>query len=568
MAAFGSLLTGVTGLRANQSMLDVIGNNLANANTTGFKSQRVRFGDLFYQTVQPPTPSSQLAGGTDPIQVGFGAAMSSIDTISSQGTLQPTGRDLDMGIQGAGFFQVSDGTNVFFTRSGSFDVDSNGILRDPATGYYVERFGSVGDAGPTGPGFQVASDPRIRIPFGIGIPGQTTSNVSLVGNLDAAAAGATPGKATANVTLQGTLDSSAAVGATVPASIQVFDSQGAGHALSLTFTKTAADTWSVSPSVPASEGPVTGNPTTLGPLVFDANTGALTSSGNSSLTFDFSPSGASSSQPITFSLSGLSESNAASTATASGQDGVAAVPGGTASSAIQIFDSKGTGHVLSLTFKKIAANPSANPPTPASWSVAASVPASEGSVSGTLGPITFNSNGTPKSLGISSLIFDFSKSGASPGQTVTFSMGVLGGFTGLTEFGGNSTAAATNQDGFAPGTLTSVNVGKEGVINGVFSNGKVTPLAQLAVANFANADALTRQGNNLFTVNSQSGQALVGAGLTGGRGSVQQGVLEQSNVDVSNEFTQLIIAQRGFSVNARTVTVSDEVLQELTNIIR
>lgn len=424
MAAFGSLLTGVTGLNANQRMLDVIGNNLANANTPAFKSQRVRFADLFYQTLQPPTPSTQAAGGTDPVQVGFGARMSSIDTIQSQGTLEPTGRDLDMGIQGDGFFQVSDGTRTFYTRAGSFDVDNSGILRDPSTGFNVLRFGNVGEPSASGPSFQVVGDARIHVPFGIGIPGQIT----------------------ANVTLQGNLSTTTPVNGTVP-------------------------------------------------------------------------------------------------------------------TAIQVFDSKGTGHVLTLTFKKTAANPD-------QWTVTPSVPATEGTVSGTLGPITFNTNGSPASFGTASLTFDFSLSGASSSQAVTFAMGTASAFDGLTEFGGNSSAAAVNQDGFASGTLTRVNIGKDGTINGVFTNGKVTPLAQLAVATFANPSGLNREGNNLFSVTSQSGQALVGAGLTAGRGSVQQGVLEQSNVDVANEFTRLIIAQRGFEVNARTITVSDQVLQTLTNIIR
>ncbi len=196
------------------------------------------------------------------------------------------------------------------------------------------------------------------------------------------------------------------------------------------------------------------------------------------------------------------------------------------------------------------------------------MPATEGSVSGTLGPITFNTDGSPSSFGNTNLTFDFSKSGAAGTQTVSFSLGSTGGFTGLTEFGGTSTAAATNQNGFASGTLQSVSIDKTGIINGVFSNGKVTPLAQLAIAGFANSAGLSRTGNNLYTATGQSGQAVLGAGDSAGRGSVQQGVLEQSNVDVAAEFTQLIVAQRGYEVNARTVTVSDQVLQDLTNIIR
>ena len=231
------------------------------------------------------------------------------------------------------------------------------------------------------------------------------------------------------------------------------------------------------------------------------------------------------------------------------------------SSDLQIFDSKGTSHTLNLTFVKLAGNPD-------SWTVLASVSATEGSVSGTLGPLTFNTDGSLATAGNMSLTFDFGKSGASAGQTIAFNPGTLKGFAGLTEFAGSSTAAAINQDGFSPGVLSSVSISKDGIISGVFTNGKVTPLAQLAIATFANVGGLSRDGNNLFSETGQSGQALIGAGGTAGRGSVQQGVLEQSNVDVAQEFTQLIVAQRGYEVNARTVSVSDTVLQDLTQIIR
>jgi flagellar hook protein FlgE len=560
MAAFGSLLAGVTGLNTNQQMLDIIGNDLANSNTTAYKSQSISFDDLFYQTLQPGTPSTVTAGGTDPIQVGAGVKMASIKNIMSQGTLTPTGNEFDMGIQGAGFFQLSDGTNTFFSRAGSFSVDSFGILRDPATGFNVMRFGSVGNVTPAGTGFQAPGDNRIQIPFGAGTPGQVTGKVTLQGNLNALAVGAVP---TANVTLAGTLNPTSPPGA--PSTIQVFDSNGTAHTLSLTFAYTGLvagkDTWSATASVPSAEGSAgAGNPFSL---AFDPVTKALVSppSGSASVTFDFSKSGASNSQPFAFSLSGLSEASGSSTAAAASQDGSAPGAGGTVAGAIQVFDSKGTGHTLSLTFVKVGGSPD-------SWNVLASVPATEGSVSGTLGPFRFNADGSPASTGSTTLTFNFSKSGASASQTIAFNPGTVNGFTGLTEFGGSTTAAAINQDGYSSGTLSSVSIAKDGVISGVFTNGKVSPLAQLAIATFANAGGLSRAGNNLFTQTGQSGEALIGAGLTADRGSVQQGVLEQSNVDVAREFTQLIVAQRGYEVNARTVSVSDQVLQDLTQIIR
>ena len=420
--AFGSLLTGVTGLRANQQALDVVGNNLANSNTPAFKSQRTRFADLFYQTLSPAKPATERVGGTNPIQQGFGTKVASIDTILTQGVLEPTGRDLDVGIQGEGFFAPSDGVRTFYTRAGSFSVDNENTLVDPATGFNVLRFGDLGEADPVTQGFQTPGDDRIKIPFGTGTPGTVTENITFRGNLSA----------------------NAPVGETVPSAIQIFDAQGTGHVLSLTFTKTATNTWSLTATVPASEGTLTDN--TVGPLVFGDDGSPTTYNGDITMT------------------------------------------------------------------------------------------------------ATFNGIAAP--------------------QAITFNLGAFGEFGGLTQFGGSSTGAAVSQDGFAAGTLTTVNISQDGIINGVFTNGKVIPLAQLGVALFANPAGLSREGNNLLSQSAQSGDPLLGQAQASGRGSVQQGVLESSNVDVAREFTQLIIAQRSFQVNARTITVSDQVLQELANIIR
>src|SRR5437868_3298066 len=151
-----SLFTGVTGLRVNQQMLDVVGNNLANSNTTGYKSQRVRFADLVYQTFSPATQATSTNGGTDPVQVGLGARVASIDPDLGQGALEATGRDLDMALEGDGFFVARNGTQNFYTRAGAFGVDSQNFLVDPATGYRVQRFDGIGEGTAALPAFQTA----------------------------------------------------------------------------------------------------------------------------------------------------------------------------------------------------------------------------------------------------------------------------------------------------------------------------------------------------------------------------------------------------------------------------
>ncbi len=411
MALSNALFAGVTGMQVNQVMLDVVGNNLANSNTEGFKSQRVEFEDLIYQTL-----SAGSASGTNPQQIGLGAAVGSIDSTFSQGALQTTGRTLDLAIQGTGFFVVNNGQTDLYTRAGSFSVDSQGYVVSSATGGRLQRTGSVGEATPTTPAFQVAGNNDIRIPLGVGIPGLPTSTVDLRGNL--------------STTL--------AVNDTYSTGIAIYDSQGTQHTLTLTFTKTAANTFSLNATV--SGGGVTGVP-----------------------------------------------------------------------------------------FNSVTFNPDGTLAGPAS--------------------VTIGLTGMPAA------------------QTVQINLGTPNQGNGLTQFGSASSAAAINQDGSTAGTLVNYTIDQDGTIQGVFSNGRILPLAQVALAQFSNQGGLIREGNNFFSPSSSSGPALIGAPASGALGKLQSGTLEASNVNVGSEFTLLIIAQRGFQINARSVTISNEVLQELANLI-
>src|SRR5579862_5793409 len=185
----GILTSGVTGLQAMQKMLDVVGNNLANTNTTGFKAQDVQFSDLLYQTYQAAAGATANVGGTNPVQVGTGVQVASIATDLQQGALETTGNQLDLALQGNGFFVVNNGVEDLYTRAGSFGVDSQGFLVDPATGDRVQRFGSVGEGSATSAAFQTTGDNNIKIPGGTEIPGQATSMITIQGNLPATAVG-------------------------------------------------------------------------------------------------------------------------------------------------------------------------------------------------------------------------------------------------------------------------------------------------------------------------------------------------------------------------------------------
>jgi flagellar hook protein FlgE len=538
-------------------MLDVVGNNLANANTTAFKSQRMRFSDLVYQTVSQATnASSDAVGGTNPIQIGLGTKAAAIDPNLQQGSLEATGRDLDLALQGNGYFVARNGSENFFTRAGAFGVDADNFLVDPANGYRVQRFGTVGEGSGLSPAFQLPGNNDINIPIGTGIPGNPTSRVILQGNLSANAVGPRAQTLTSAQAFR-----VGGVAATLTTLLNDVDDSladyVAGDQLHLEGINAA--------NTPISTFLTVGPATTVGDLVnainsnFAGSLATLDASGNLIVTAD-------STGPTTLSVSindrptntgGLAWGNHSLNVTTVGKDG------DTVKTGIQIYDSQGTAHNLSITFQKQSNNV---------WNLVAEINPLEGTIADPLvSNMNFNEDGSFRQvtgLGLGDATITMQFAGFSTPQRISFSFGSAGGFDGLTQVGGTSSAVATGQDGFEAGYLTSLSIGQDGVMNGVFTNGRTLPIAQIAIANFANPAALNRLGDNYYSLSSESGPALLGAGLSGGRGAVQQKALESSNVDVSLEFTRLIIAQRGFQVNARIITASDQILQDLANILR
>jgi flagellar hook protein FlgE len=551
-----AIYAGVSGLQANQEMLDVVGNNIANSNTTGFKSQSVNFEDLVYQNLSDGSaPGTGVSNGTNPVQVGTGVKVASVSSNLQQGTLQDTGNELDLALQGNGFFVANTGSALEYTRAGSFGVSANNTLVDPSTGYPIQRFGAVGEGSATSPAFQVPGNNNITIPTNTVIPGSATTTITLQGNLSASDSGPvaqtltsaqpfTSGQAPA--TLATTLDS-------LDDNINPY---GAGDTINLQGVDAAGNTVNASVSV----DPAVAGPFTVGDLInaintnFPGSTASLDPSGNLVITAN-NPGPNNLSLSITDGandIGGSNWSNHLMNVTATGQDG------GTVNTSIQVFDPQGTAHTLNLTFQKQANN---------TWNLTGAVDPSDGTmVNNAVGNINFNQNGSLGQVtGTTTMSVQFN--GFAAPQTLNFNFGTANGSDGLTQNGGTSTAAATGQDGYATGSLSSLTIGQDGTISGVFSNGQTLAIAQLAVANFANPGALDRVGNNYFTANGESGTASIGAGNSGGRGSVQQGELESSNVDVSLEFTQLIIAQEGYQMNAHVITAADQILQYLGNII-
>ncbi|GAA2856301.1 flagellar hook protein FlgE [Paenarthrobacter ilicis] len=387
-----SLYSGISGLRAHQAMLDVTGNNIANVNTTGYKTSSAQFQDTLSQMTQGASGPQQEVGGSNPAQIGLGVRVAGVSTNFGQGSSQSTGRGTDLMISGEGFFVTGKGTQQYYTRAGNFQMDAAGRLVSPDGGIlqgWSATNGVVNTGGATGP---ITLSP------------------------DATA----PAVATTNAVLGGNLPSDAATGTSVERQVKVFDANGAERSLTLTFSRTATG-WNVAGA--------------------DAN-------------------GATGASTLTFANGALTS-------------------GGTM----------------------------------------------------TVGGITV-------------------------------AMGAVTGFAQM------STLAVGSQNGSAAGQLESFTLAGDGSLIGSFSNGAKGVLARVALARFTNPEGLEKAGGSTYVATANSGAAQLGVAGEGGLGSLTSGSLEMSNVDLSQEFTNLIVAQRGFQANARIITTSDEVLQELSNLKR
>jgi flagellar hook protein FlgE len=227
---------------------------------------------------------------------------------------------------------------------------------------------------------------------------------------------------------------------------------------------------------------------------------------------------------------------------------------------IATFDSLGETHNLTLTFTKTA---TAGEFTYATTEGDASMAINAGGT----GTIQFSGGGAITAGGSGSITLDYTN-GASSGQVVTLDFGSATNPSPVTGYASSATLALASQDGSASGTLQSFSIGTGGTINGTFSNGRVQSLGTIRMASFPNAAGLAKMGSNLYRETSNSGVANTGDPGTGGRGTLAPGSLEASNVDLADEFTKLIVSQRGFQANARVITTSDEVLQEAVNLKR
>ena len=423
----------ISGLKNHQTKMDVIGNNIANVNTYGFKKGRVVFRDTLYQTMSTGSAPQNGRGGTNQMAVGLGMKLGSIDTICTPSPSQTTGKNTDLCINGNGYFMVRNGNDVFYTRSGAFDFDVQGNFYSVGNGALV--LGWMADPNNDWKIDTNANHAPINIGSLSSVLPVASERMTFTGNLNFSTALSDPAAAPP------------VVNEPVITSKHVIDSRGDMHTVSFRFVKT---------------GETTGTTTWQYMISYDDLTFGSADDISGTLTFD--------------SNGNLTD-----------------------------IDGSATTNPISMTI-----------------------------------PLT---NGA---------------------DDITLEID----FSAITEYEGKSTAWAEYVDGYPAGELTSVSIDANGVIKGTYSNEITKDLAQIALATFQNPAGLTNKGDSLYQASSNSGDAKVGIPGQGDGGALIPGSLEMSNVDLSEEFVDMITTQRGFQANSRIITASDEMLQELVNLTR
>lgn len=561
-----ALMAGVTGLQAHQRMLDVAGNNLANVNTIGYKSSRIIFSEMLAQILKRASQPTSTIGGVNPQQIGSGVQVAGISPDTSQGNLIRTNSPLDLAIEGQGYFVLSDGSGNLYTRAGAFAVDADSNLVDPSTGYIVQRIGTVGES----EGFQTPGVTNTKIPYDLAMPASATSEIKVSGNLSADAALATPQTNLLRSDTVYTISGSNAAAGTLISDLDQFsgafgvvDTDG-----KLFVTGVQPDGTAVTDAV-GLDVDVT---TTLGDVLTyidtqlgAANVTASISNGRIVVTDDTSGY-----SQTDIALSYTPSGDGTDSLTVPGYFEIAAVGGEEVKNFnIVTYDSQGGSHALSGAFVRTD--------TVNLWDLVLT------SISGNVHELTFDNrriegiefNGSDGSFtGLNAGIGDTAQFTvtlahdiANP-QVITMDMGTPGQYNGLTQFARESTAVAKEQDGYPTGDLSSVSVSNEGYVIGSFTNGAKKNLACIQLALFKNPSGMESVGNGYFTSSANSGEPVATQGMIGGAGTIHGGSLEKSNADVASLFISMIVAQNGYHANARTIKIANDMLKELTNLIR
>jgi flagellar hook protein FlgE len=507
-----SLFAGVSGLRNHQVRMDVIGNNIANVNTVAFKSGRVTFKEGFAQLLQGASRPPGDQGGTNPIQVGLGMQIGSIDQLFTQGNIETTGQNTDLAIQGDSFYVVRKGNQSYYTRSGNFQLDAAGNMVSPTNGFVVQ--GRMYANGVLQDGIQ-----DIRLPFGQKVAAKVTSEMQLAGNLSAASGvfdTSDPDGASGPLTSgfnAGTRSLSKNAGCYTESSISVFDSQGAKHDVKLQYYKTGANTWNWQ----------------IDPTTSTVNTSQTVASG--AVTLPRATASSAIARVVTASGSVVDPKY---------------LSGPTAAGVLTIDPLSGVANGDSVSVDYFI------PPATSGNGINSGV-------------LTFDSQGNLDPTQSDAIRVQFGVLGA---DDLDVQVNVGQGTSGITQYATASTAVMRDQNGYTAGTLQNFSIDRYGAITGFFTNGTTNPLGKIVLADFNNPAGLLRIGDNMYQESANSGAGVLGFALEGSQSQMTSGALEMSNVDLAQEFTNMIVAQRGFQANGKVVSTSDEMLQDLMQIKR
>ena len=685
-----SMFSGVSGLKGHQTRMDVIGNNIANVNTTGFKASRVTFADMISQNLSGASAPQGTIGGVNPKQIGLGMSVASTDLLYTNGSVQSTGKNTDIAIsRGDGLFVVSRGNEKYYTRNGAFEFDAQGNLTIPSTGLYVQGYmannGVISNGG--------ANTTNIQVPAGKSMKATTTTTASFTKNLNAT----TPGYEVANTLVRYADGTTGTVSSYTPtesgsyvlttdtgkkirisdaaaAAVQELDHAPQGvlytsNITSITASKSGSpaegnvdlkldidtsnpsspksiagaptvdvekletgtyaygDSYTISGTIKTAQtqaGPpptvkltldtdnninkghtvevVVPNPASFTYKQGDKYTGQLkiskitargtandggatvtTADGNrAQLTSNLTVASATQSYPhtgsaadgkitaitreSTYTYGGKTVSSVTlNTKTGTSVDGLVGksyAAGDTFypsfTSLITVYDSLGKSHSVPVVFTKSSNN---------TWTLSLGT-----------GGDTYNiteEDGTTTTVALSKTDLKFDATGAYVSGSASLNMTYTNGaaaqqltmnLAALTQYSGTSTAAGTT-DGNAAGTLSKVEIDSAGVITGTYTNGVRQKEAQIAMAQFNNPSGLTKMGGNLYQESNNSGtRTISGAADIGSE--LTTSALEMSNVDIADQFSDMIITQRGFQSNSKIITVSDEMLETLINMKR
>jgi flagellar hook protein FlgE len=563
-----SLYSAVSGMAGNTLRLDVIGNNIANVNTIGFKAGRVNFQETLGQVQRAATAPTDSGGGSNAIQIGTGTLVSAVDQIYTQGSLQMTGIHTDLAVQGNGLFVISNGEMNLYTRDGSFNVDSLGRMVASGAAHVVQGY-----AYNNATGEYATSMSDVYLPMKDVEPAKSTSMVTLSGNLDA---DSEPIGSYMKTSALYDVDGELASGSTSIVDLRQ-EVTGVGTLVE------AGDTLyigSVIGDEAVSAYLEVSSSTTLDDLAAEiANTlnspeavsGITVTVGTDGRFYVETPDQMGTAAQIqSLNLSATDASGAARgtfSAALAFSDIESARDAGEFVEESTVYDALGFAHTVKFTFTRVQGI------NEFTWEASVDEGQTEILQGGT-GRVALRVDGS-----LDALVYDASGNavptslsfnpgtGAESPMNVQLDGGTRGQFDGLTMLRGTQ-SLESSQNGYSKGTFTRFDIDDTGRVMGVFSNGVIRPISQLALAEFTNPTGLTRVGNNAYIESPNSGTPMIGISGEGIASTVAPGSLEQSNVDLTREFTDMIVAQRGFQSSARVITTTDEVLNELINIKR